>query len=150
MSAIFSKFHKDDFVFQDTISLFGRTYKVFVYYYKYSNKVKEKQILTYQNFSNSKDTVCADVESAIFDYYNQLVLDNENTLNFVDSRDLIANNIYDLAKNIDPLAIEVYDYSEDNTMSIIFNLRWDLEKGLGVLLKNNRVAIVGTQSEVIR
>ncbi len=142
-------FCKDKFSFQDTIDLFGKQYRICVYYYQYSKKITEKQIKTYQNFLNQKDTVCADIENSIFDYYNKFIYDNVNEYDYIDLN-FVVNDICELKNHVKPLSIEIYDYSDDYTMSIVFDLNWDVERGIGVFLKNNKVDIVGSQSEVIK
>ena len=141
---------KDKFIFEDTITLFGRTHLIKVCYYEYGNKVTQKQKETYELFLKAKKDVCFEVEKAVLNYYNRVIVNDKEEYDYIDSNIELAKTVNDLAKTVKPISIEIYDYSIDYTMSFVFDLEWDNENGIGVFLKNNKIEIVGSQSEVIK
>lgn len=145
-----SWFKKNKFSFKDTIILFENLYVVDVNYYEYSNHITPKQKETYEMFLKEKKHICFEIEKTVLCYYNNTILNDRVEYDYIDSSVELAKVVNDLAKTVKPISIEIYDYSADYTMSLIFELEWDNERGIGVFLKNNNVEIVGSQSEVIK
>lgn len=148
---LFGKLEKEqDWVGVTSIKLFNKNYDVPLIVTCYSDSISPNQRKTYENFVNCKEYICKEIEKNIFNYYNEYLskyMDHIGCLNYFD---LIAHSYKDLSKNIKPITIGVpYCGNGDNVIVFLFDLRWDIEHGIGIKIVNNKIDFVGKQSSVL-
>lgn len=139
MKDIFFEFYTD-------VTLFNKKYSIKVSYCQYDSTPTEKQVRTYERFINAEELLLPKIETALLKEYNSM-LEDSYWIPLKTREHYKVEETSALSRFIHPLGIDIYDYSPDDVVVLTFSVEWN-DEGLGVLIQNNEIAIVGKQSEV--
>ncbi len=132
------------------ILIFGRAYEVTLVVQTFDGaSISEDQRLAFREFNLNKSIVCSDVEEAVFGYYLCKVDEYRETFD-ADEVELKApkvNAIDDMQDLVSLRCIKVMSPFDAGSRQIgfIFDVTFDPQLGLGVLVTNGSVETVDTQ-----
>lgn len=104
--------------------------------------IQEEQVEALKRFYDKKDDIILNIETAIFDYYQN----NREAVNgpIIKDKNEIDNLLTDMG-----IFIAEKEEPGLRKMGITFECSWEPSHGLGVLLKNEEIVVVGTIDDAI-
>lgn len=97
---------------------------------------------TYDMFCQNSKDIISQIEQAVFDYCNDFLLQNNEKEN-------ISFENEEMSAIVTPIAFAFYDFSDYRLINVLFDFSYDLENGIGVQIKNEKVVFVGKQYEIL-
>ena len=91
-----------------------------------------------------------DIDDDTFEYYKTVC--EEYRAMYEDEADRFApsaENSNQLKGFVKPSSITFPRTENERTVIVLFKTKWDLELGVGILLKNEKISLVGVQSDVL-
>ncbi len=143
--------HKTMWQKKDTFVLYGKEYEITVFIDgKKTESPTKLQEQAYQEFCNRKTELTTEIEQKLFEYY-QTVCEECREM-FDDKADMyapIVENPSQLKGFVKPQSISIPKSDDKRIVNVLFKTKWDLEMGAGIRFVNEKVEIVGVQSDVL-
>lgn len=154
---VFGELEYDEFYWvkkeKESYNFFGNNFEVNITLNGKKNEaIKEIQRSTYMKYQSYKEKINILIEEAIYEYYKSEC--REYRLMFEEEADLLAPIITkkeELSNLVKLKGVIIEDSSNitDRQIIFLFNTTWDIEEGIGILLVNEKVRIIGGQSDVL-
>lgn len=119
-------------------NIWGRELDIKVVYDCYDNEeVIDNQIKAYEEFVKNSENIFEEV------YKKLQIYCKENY------REQLEENIDNIFKYIMPKTLYIKRSEEDRIVAILCNLKFDIEHGLAVVIKNEQVVNIGNQDIIL-
>ena len=102
------------------------------------------------SFINKKMILMSEIEEKVFEYYQTVCAEYREM--YGEEADLYAPIVDEpsqLVGFVKPQSIMIPRSKDKRIINVLFKTKWDLEMGIGIQLVNERIEIVGVQSDVL-
>lgn len=110
----------------------------------------DSQRQAYVAFNNKKAILATEIEESIFMFYQSIC--EEYRAMYEEDADNYAPLICDrgqLKGFVKPQSIVIPRTNDKREINILFKTKWDLEMGIGIRLIDEKIELVGVQSDVL-
>lgn len=104
----------------------------------------------YISFINKKMILMSEIEEKVFEYYQTVCAEYREM--YGEEADLYAPIVDEPSQFVGfvkPQSIMIPRSKDKRIINVLFKTKWDLEMGIGIQLVNERIEIVGVQSDVL-
>lgn len=135
----------------EQLAMYGKPFdiKVFIHGNKQEDFL-DIQRSAYKLFKENQAELMKQMEQRIFEYYKTVC--EEYRAMYEDEADRFApsaENSNQLKGFVKLSSITFPRTENERTVIVLFKTKWDLELGVGILLKNEEITLVGVQSDVL-
>lgn len=136
---------------KDSYVLYGKEFEITLFI-----QGEEKEAPTniqreaYIVFNDKKTLLVNEIEGKIFEYY-QTVYEEYREM-YGEKADLYApvvDETSQLKEFVKPQSIMIPRLKDKRIINLLFKTKWDLEMGIGIQFVNEKIEIVGVQSDVL-
>lgn len=151
---VFGELEYNDFFWikkeKEVYSFFGDNFQINLYVDGEKEKeIKSVQRNAYIAYKKYKEKINLLIEEAIYNYYKSVC--DEYRAMFEEEANLLAPIITkkEELSNLVNLVKVIIEDDDDRKINFLFDTTWDIEEGIGLRLVNEKIEIVGGQSDVL-
>ena len=136
---------------KDNYFLYGKEFEITLFIQGEKDETPTNiQKEAYISFINKKMILMSEIEEKVFEYYQTVCAEYREM--YGEEADLYAPIVYEpsqLVGFVKPQSIMIPRSKDKRIINVLFKTKWDLEMGIGIQLVNERIEIVGVQSDVL-
>ena len=136
---------------KDNYFLYGKEFEITLFIQGEKDETPTNiQKEAYISFINKKMILMSEIEEKVFEYYQTVCAEYREM--YGEEADLYAPIVDEpsqLVGFVKPQSIMIPRSKDKRIINVLFKTKWDLEMGIGIQLVNERIEIVGVQSEVL-
>ena len=136
---------------KDTYFLYGKEFEITLFIQGEKDEAPTNiQKEAYISFINKKMILMSEIEEKVFEYYQTVCAEYREM--YGEEADLYAPIVDEpsqLVGFVKPQSIMIPRSKDKRIINVLFKTKWDLEMGIGIQLVNERIEIVGVQSDVL-
>ncbi len=151
---VFGELEYNDFFWikkeKEVYSFFGNNFQINLYVDGEKEKeIKSVQRNAYITYKKYKEKINLLIEEAIYNYYKYVC--DEYRAMFEEEANLLAPIITkkEELSNLVNLVKVIIEDDDDRKINFLFDTTWDIEEGIGLRLVNEKIEIIGGQSDVL-
>ena len=134
---------------KDNYFLYGKEFEITLFIQGEKDETPTNiQKEAYISFINKKMILMSEIEEKVFEYY-QTVCAEYREMYGEDLYAPIVDEPSQLVGFVKPQSIMIPRSKDKRIINVLFKTKWDLEMGIGIQLVNERIEIVGVQSDVL-
>ena len=134
---------------KDNYFLYGKEFEITLFIQGEKDEAPTNiQKEAYISFINKKMILMSEIEEKVFEYYQTVCAEYREM--YGEEADLYAPIVDEpsqLVGFVKPQSIMIP--KDKRIINVLFKTKWDLEMGIGIQLVNERIEIVGVQSDVL-
>ena len=135
----------------DNYFLYGKEFEITLFIQGEKDEAPTNiQKEAYISFINKKMILMSEIEEKVFEYYQTVCAEYREM--YGEEADLYAPIVDEpsqLVGFVKPQSIMIPRSKDKRIINVLFKTKWDLEMGIGIQLVNERIEIVGVQSDVL-
>lgn len=136
---------------KDNYFLYGKEFEITLFIQGEKDEAPTNiQKEAYISFINKKMILMGEIEEKVFEYYQTVCAEYREM--YGEEADLYAPIVDEpsqLVGFVKPQSIMIPRSKDKRIINVLFKTKWDLEMGIGIQLVNERIEIVGVQSDVL-
>ena len=136
---------------KDNYFLYGKEFEITLFIQGEKDEAPTNiQKEAYISFINKKMILMSEIEEKVFEYYQTVCAEYREM--YGEEADLYAPIVDEpsqLVGFVKPQSIMIPRSKDKRIINVLFKTKWDLEMGIGIQLVNERIEIVGVQSDVL-
>ena len=136
---------------KDNYFLYGKEFEITLFIQGEKDEAPTNiQKEAYISFINKKMILMSEIEEKVFEYYQTVCAEYREM--YGEEADLYAPIVDEpsqLVGFVKPQSIMIPRSKDKRIIIVLFKTKWDLEMGIGIQLVNERIEIVGVQSDVL-
>ena len=136
---------------KDNYFLYGKEFEITLFIQGEKDEAPTNiQKEAYISFINKKMILMSEIEEKVFEYYQTVCAEYREM--YGEEADLYAPIVDEpsqLVGFVNPQSIMIPRSKDKRIINVLFKTKWDLEMGIGIQLVNERIEIVGVQSDVL-
>lgn len=136
---------------KDNYFLYGKEFEITLFIQGEKDEAPTNiQQEAYISFINKKMILMSEIEEKVFEYYQTVCAEYREM--YGEEADLYAPIVDEpsqLVGFVKPQSIMIPRSKDKRIINVLFKTKWDLEMGIGIQLVNERIEIVGVQSDVL-
>ena len=136
---------------KDNYFLYGKEFEITLFIQGEKDEAPTNiQKEAYISFINKKMILMSEIEEKVFEYYQTVCAEYREM--YGEEADLyapIVDETSQLVGFVKPQSIMIPRSKDKRIINVLFKTKWDLEMGIGIQLVNERIEIVGVQSDVL-
>lgn len=136
---------------KDNYFLYGKEFEITLFIQEEKDEAPTNiQKEAYISFINKKMILMSEIEEKVFEYYQTVCAEYREM--YGEEADLYAPIVDEpsqLVGFVKPQSIMIPRSKDKRIINVLFKTKWDLEMGIGIQLVNERIEIVGVQSDVL-
>ncbi|MFQ9245720.1 MAG: DUF6985 domain-containing protein [Lachnospiraceae bacterium] len=136
---------------KDNYFLYGKEFEITLFIQGEKDETPTNiQKEAYISFINKKMILMSEIEEKVFEYYQTVCAEYREM--YGEEADLYAPIVDEpsqLVGFVKPQSIMIPRSKDKRIINVLFKTKWDLEMGIGIQLVNERIEIVGVQSDVL-
>lgn len=136
---------------KDNYFLYGKEFEITLFIQGEKDEAPTNiQKEAYISFINKKMILMSEIEEKVFEYYQTVCAEYRKM--YGEEADLYAPIVDEpsqLVGFVKPQSIMIPRSKDKRIINVLFKTKWDLEMGIGIQLVNERIEIVGVQSDVL-
>lgn len=136
---------------KDNYFLYGKEFEITLFIQGEKDEAPTNiQKEAYISFINKKMILMSEIEEKVFEYYQTVCAEYREM--YGEEADLYAPIVDEpsqLVGFVKPQSIMIPRSKDKRIINALFKTKWDLEMGIGIQLVNERIEIVGVQSDVL-
>lgn len=136
---------------KDNYFLYGKEFEITLFIQGEKDETPTNiQKEAYISFINKKMILLSEIEEKVFEYYQTVCAEYREM--YGEEADLYAPIVDEpsqLVGFVKPQSIMIPRSKDKRIINVLFKTKWDLEMGIGIQLVNERIEIVGVQSDVL-
>lgn len=136
---------------KDNYFLYGKEFEITLFIRGEKDEAPTNiQKEAYISFINKKMILMSEIEEKVFEYYQTVCAEYREM--YGEEADLYAPIVDEpsqLVGFVKPQSIMIPRSKDKRIINVLFKTKWDLEMGIGIQLVNERIEIVGVQSDVL-
>ena len=136
---------------KDNYFLYGKEFEITLFIQGEKDEAPTNiQKEAYISFINKKMILMSEIEEKVFEYYQTVCAEYREM--YCEEADLYAPIVDEpsqLVGFVKPQSIMIQRSKDKRIINVLFKTKWDLEMGIGIQLVNERIEIVGVQSDVL-
>ena len=136
---------------KDNYFLYGKEFEITLFIQGEKDETPTNiQKEAYISFINKKMILMSETEEKVFEYYQTVCAEYREM--YGEEADLYAPIVDEpsqLVGFVKPQSIMIPRSKDKRIINVLFKTKWDLEMGIGIQLVNERIEIVGVQSDVL-
>ena len=136
---------------KDNYFLYGKEFEITLFIQGEKDEAPTNiQKEAYISFINNKMILMSEIEEKVFEYYQTVCAEYREM--YGEEADLYAPIVDEpsqLVGFVKPQSIMIPRSKDKRIINVLFKTKWDLEMGIGIQLVNERIEIVGVQSDVL-
>ena len=136
---------------KDNYFLYGKEFEITLFIQGEKDETPTNiQKEAYISFINKKMILMSEIEEKVFEYYQTVCAEYREM--YGEEADLYAPILDEpsqLVGFVKPQSIMIPRSKDKRIINVLFKTKWDLEMGIGIQLVNERIEIVGVQSDVL-
>ena len=136
---------------KDNYFLYGKEFEITLFIQGEKDEAPTNiQKEAYISFFNKKMILMSEIEEKVFEYYQTVCAEYREM--YGEEADLYAPIVDEpsqLVGFVKPQSIMIPRSKDKRIINVLFKTKWDLEMGIGIQLVNERIEIVGVQSDVL-
>lgn len=136
---------------KDNYFLYGKEFEITLFIQGEKDEAPTNiQKEAYISFINKKMILMSEIEEKVFEYYQTVCAEYREM--YGEKADLYAPIVDEpsqLVGFVKPQSIMIPRSKDKRIINVLFKTKWDLEMGIGIQLVNERIEIVGVQSDVL-
>ena len=136
---------------KDNYFLYGKEFEITLFIQGEKDEAPTNiQKEAYLSFINKKMILMSKIEEKVFEYYQTVCAEYREM--YGEEADLYAPIVDEpsqLVGFVKPQSIMIPRSKDKRIINVLFKTKWDLEMGIGIQLVNERIEIVGVQSDVL-
>ena len=136
---------------KDNYFLYGKEFEITLFIQGEKDEAPTNiQKEAYISFINKKMILMSEIEGKVFEYYQTVCAEYREM--YGEEADLYAPIVDEpsqLVGFVKPQSIMIPRSKDKRIINVLFKTKWDLEMGIGIQLVNERIEIVGVQSDVL-
>ena len=136
---------------KDNYFLYGKEFEITLFIQGEKDEAPTNiQKEAYISFINKKMILMSEIEEKVFEYYQTVCAEYREM--YGEEADLYAPIVDEpsqLVGFVKPQSIMIPRSKDKRIINVLFKTKWDLEMGIGIELVNERIEIVGVQSDVL-
>lgn len=136
---------------KDNYFLYGKEFEITLFIQGEKDEAPTNiQKEAYISFINKKMILMSEIEEKVFEYYQTVCAEYREM--YGEEADLYAPIVDEpsqLVEFVKPQSIMIPRSKDKRIINVLFKTKWDLEMGIGIQLVNERIEIVGVQSDVL-
>lgn len=136
---------------KDNYFLYGKEFEITLFIQGEKDEAPTNiQKEAYISFINKKMILMGEIEEKVFEYYQTVCAEYREM--YGEEADLYAPIVDEpsqLVGFVKPQSIMIPRSKDKRIINVLFKTKWDLEMGIGIQIVNERIEIVGVQSDVL-
>lgn len=136
---------------KDNYFLYGKEFEITLFIQGEKDEAPTNiQKEAYISFINKKMILMSEIEEKVFEYYQTVCAEYREM--YGEEADLYAPIVDEpsqLVGFVKTQSIMIPRSKDKRIINVLFKTKWDLEMGIGIQLVNERIEIVGVQSDVL-
>ena len=136
---------------KDNYFLYGKEFEITLFIQGEKDEAPTNiQKEAYISFINKKMILMSEIEEKVFEYYQTVCAEYREM--YGEEADLYAPIVDEpsqLVGSVKPQSIMIPRSKDKRIINVLFKTKWDLEMGIGIQIVNERIEIVGVQSDVL-
>jgi hypothetical protein len=136
---------------KDNYFLYGKEFEITLFIQGEKDEAPTNiQKEAYISFINKKMILMSEIEEKVFEYYQTVCAEYREM--YGEEADLYAPIVDEpsqLVGFVKSQSIMIPRSKDKRIINVLFKTKWDLEMGIGIQLVNERIEIVGVQSDVL-
>lgn len=136
---------------KDNYFLYGKEFEITLFIQGEKDETPTNiQKEAYISFINKKMILMSEIEEKVLEYYQTVCAEYREM--YGEEADLYAPIVDEpsqLVGFVKPQSIMIPRSKDKRIINVLFKTKWDLEMGIGIQLVNERIEIVGVQSDVL-
>ena len=134
---------------KDNYFLYGKEFEITLFIQGEKDEAPTNiQKEAYISFINKKMILMSEIEEKVFEYYQTVCAEYREM--YGEEADLYAPIVDEPSQLVGFVKPQSIIISKDKRIiNVLFKTKWDLEMGIGIQLVNERIEIVGVQSDVL-
>lgn len=136
---------------KDNYFLYGKEFEITLFIQGEKDETPTNiQKEAYISFIKKKMILMSEIEEKVFEYYQTVCAEYREM--YGEEADLYAPIVDEpsqLVGFVKPQSIMIPRSKDKRIINVLFKTKWDLEMGIGIQLVNERIEIVGVQSDVL-
>lgn len=136
---------------KDNYTLYEKDYEIILFIQGEENdSFTDLQRQAYVEFNSKIMLLETEIETKIFEYYQSVCMEyREMYGEDADCYAPIINDSGQLEAFVKPQAIMIPRTKDKRVINILFKTKWELEMGIGIQLVNEKIEMIGVQSDVL-